>query len=797
MAKEKRRRLANHPSANPARSPARVVIGLIGVAALLGVAILVALWLPPKPEPPAVSRPAPTVAAYGQPGAVVPAYVKSAACAECHPTQHQQWAGSHHDQAMQPATAETVRGSFNDVRVSHRGVISRFFKRDGRFFVNTEGPDGKTADFEVRYTFGVAPLQQYLVEFPGGRLQGLTIAWDTGKKRWFPLYPTERFAPDDPLHWTGRYQNWNAMCADCHSTDLKKNYDLAGDTYRTAWSEINVGCEACHGPGEAHVAWARAAKGKAAKPGADGLVVRLKTADARAEVDMCAACHARRTRLGVEDRPGQPFLDRFRPDLLRAGRYHADGQQLDEVYVYGSFLQSKMYQRGVRCSDCHEPHSLKLRAEGNAICTRCHQTQPDARFPTLTAKAYDTPAHHFHKAGSPGARCVNCHMPAKTYMIVQPRPDHSLRVPRPDLSVRLGTPNACTQCHSDRSPQWAADAVAKRYGPNRRQEPHFGEVFIAARAGKRDAEPKLVALAGDRSQPVIVRASALDLLRGYGASGLAALVAATRDEDPLVRLAAVAGLDRAQPQEHTLHAAPLLRDPVRAVRIEAARVLAGVPTDRLDVSQRQALEAALAEFKEAQLATADLPASHLNMAVLHERLGRPDLAEQAYGTALRMDPYFVPARLNLVTLYNATGRNAEAERVLREGIKRTPGEGELYYSLGLLLAEEKRLPEATEMLGKAAQLVPGRARVRYNYGLALQQLGRPREAEAALGRALELDPVDPEIVYAVATLLAQQKQWKRALPYAEKLVELTPGQPGPRQLVENIRRQLDAVPGPR
>jgi predicted CXXCH cytochrome family protein len=694
---------------------------------------------------------------------------------------------------MQPANARTIRGDFNGARLSHRGLTSRFFRRDGSFFVATEGPDGKPADFEVKYTFGVAPLQQYLVEFPGGRLQALTIAWDVEQKRWFPLYPNDRFAPDDPLHWTGRYQNWNAMCADCHSTDLRKNYDPATDTYRTTWSEINVGCEACHGPGGAHVAWARGARDQSARPGADGLLVHLKGADARSEVDTCAPCHSRRSPLVAADRPGQPFLDRYRPELLRARRYHADGQQLDEVYVYGSFLQSKMYQRGVRCSDCHDPHSLTLRAEGNAVCTRCHQVEPDPRFPSLRAGTYDTPAHHFHKAGSPGARCASCHMPATTYMIVHPRPDHSLRIPRPDLSVAIGTPNACTQCHRDRSPRWAAAAVAKWYGPSRRQDPHFGEVFAAARAGKRAAQPGLVALAGDRNQPAIVRATALDLLRAYGASGLAAMAAAARDEEPLVRLAAAAGLDRAPPEERLHHAGPLLRDRVRAVRIEAARVLAGAPADRMDAGQRQALEAALAEFHETQRATADLPASHLNMAVLHESRNRRDLAEQAYATALRMDPSFVPARLNLVALYNASGRNADAERVLREGIARTPGEGELHYSLGLLLAEDRRLAEAAATLGKAAQLVPARARVHYNLGLALQQLGRAREAEAALLRARALDADDPEIVYALAVLFAQQKQWAPALSHAETLAQMAPGQAGPRQLVENIRRQRDAA----
>src|SRR5262245_41360468 len=313
MAKGKRRRGSQGPGAqsprgsaaeptlptpaNPRRPRKYILFGLIAMAALVAAAVPLTVWWYAKPRPPAVAQPASVSVSHRPPDPAAPAYVTSAPCAECHAKQHREWIGSHHDLAMQPATAQTVRGNFNDVRVSDRGVTSRFFTRDGRFFVNTEGPDGKPADFEVRYTFGLEPLQQYLVEFPGGRLQALTMAWDTKKMRWFPLYPTERFAPDDPLHWTGRYQNWNAMCADCHSTDLRKNYDPAADTYRTAWSEVNVGCQACHGPGEAHVAWARGARDKAAAPAADGLLVHLKRGDARAEIDTCAPCHSPRSRL--------------------------------------------------------------------------------------------------------------------------------------------------------------------------------------------------------------------------------------------------------------------------------------------------------------------------------------------------------------------------------------------------------------------------------------------------------------------------------------------------------------------
>ena len=714
------------------------------------------------------------------------AYVGDRSCAECHAKQSKEWLGSNHQRAMQPATAETVLGDFNGATFSQHGVTSRFFRKDARFVVNTEGSDGRPADFEIKYTFGVEPLQQYLVEFPGGRLQSLTIAWDTVKKRWFSLYPAERFATDDPLHWTGRYQNWNMMCGECHTTDFKKGYDVKADTYQTTWSELDVGCQACHGPGGDHVAWAR----KGGRGAASGLVVGFKGADSRYEVDACATCHSRRGRVAGGEHPGRPLYDTLRPEPLRAGLYHADGQQLDEVYAYGSFRQSKMYSRGVRCTDCHNPHSGETKAKGNAVCTQCHRPEGNPRFPTLVRKAYDAPSHHFHKMGSPGGQCVNCHMPTKDYMIVHARPDHSLRPPRPDLSVKIGTPNACTGCHRDRTAEWAAAAVVKWYGPTRPVGWDWALAVAAGRAGARDGAPALVAVAGDKEQPAIIRANALNLLRAYGPQGTAAMTASLQDADPAVRLAAVAGLESMPPAERVATAAPSLKDATRAVRIEAARVLAAVTADRFDASQRKAFDAAAAEFVEAQMSMADMPASHLNLAVFYTSQGKRDLAEAEYLTALRMDPYFGPARANLVTLYNSMSRNADAERVLREGIKRTPNEGELYYSLGLLLAEEKRLADAADALGKAARLMPQRARVRYNLALALDRLSRDKEAEAALLQAFQLDPRDPDIVYATAAFYVQRKQWKRALPFAERLAELVPNDPGPPQLVASIRRHL-------
>ena len=716
------------------------------------------------------------------------AYVADRDCAECHAKETREWQGSNHQRAMQPATAETVLGDFRGVTFRQHGVVSRFFSRDGKFYVHTEGADGKLADFEIKYTFGVEPLQQYFVEFPGGRLQSLTIAWDVGKKRWFSLYPGERIATDDPLHWTGRYQNGNLMCVECHTTDFKKGYDQTADTYRSGWEEFDVGCQACHGPGGDHVAWAR----KGGRGTATRLVVGFKANDSRYQVDACAPCHSRRGRVAAGEHPGRPLYDTFRPETLRAGLYHADGQQLDEVYEYGSFRQSKMYQRGVRCSDCHNPHSTELKAEGNAVCAQCHRPEANPRFPTLAHKVYDAPTHHFHKPGSPGAQCVNCHMPTRDYMIVDPRRDHTLRPPRPDLSAKIGTPNACTGCHRDRTAEWASAAIVKWYGPERPKGLEWPLAFAAGRTGARDGAAAIITVAGDREVPAIVRATALGLLRGYAPQGTDVMVASLKDADPAVRVAAVAGLEGAPPPERVGAVAPLLTDKVRAVRIEAARVLASVPPDRLDGAQGKAFAAAVAEYVEAQNAMADMPASHLNLAVLYASQGKRDLAEAEYLTALRMDPYFGPARANLVALYNAVGRNAEAERVLREGLKRTPNEGELYYSLGLLLAEDKRLAEAAAALATAARLMPQRARVRYNLGLALDRLSRDREAEAALLQALQLDPQDGDIVYALAAFYVQRSQWKRALPFAEQLVTIAPADPRSRQLLEGIKRRLAA-----
>lgn len=784
---------ASQPPGPPARRRGVLVGAALALLAIAAVALGLALRTPPVPVAADPAAPAVVAAPAAPPVPAVPRpadWVDDAGCASCHAGAAQAWRGSHHANAMAAPTAETLKGDFRGARFVHRGVETRFSMRDGRPVVRTDGPDGRPAEFEVAWTFGWSPLQQVLIALPGGRLQALQVAWDEPRRRWYHLRPEERTPPGDVLHWTGRYQNANTMCLSCHVTGWEKRYDAATDTFASTWAAPNVGCQACHGPGSRHVEWARAkAEGRPvpATPGERfGLTVDLAAVGPRGQVEACSACHSRRTELTATAPPGAPRLDHFLPALLSPPAYHADGQQREEVFVDGSYRQSRMYQAGVTCTHCHEPHGGKPKAQGDAVCTQCHAPTPNPAFPKA-AGTFAARSHHFHPEDSAGARCTACHMPSTTYMGIQARPDHAIRVPRPDVSAKLGTPDACSSCHADRGPRWAAERVAQWYGPQRRQEPHWGEAFAAMRAGRPGSADAVARIAADRTQPGLVRATALDLLRADPRTGEAVRVEATRDPDPEVRAAAADSLEPLPPAVRASGLAPLLSDPVRAVRIAAARAFASLPRERVDASLRPALDLALDEYVAAQSVSLDMPGARLNLAVLAQHRGRSDEAEAQYLAALRIDPDFTPARANLARLHNALGRNADAERVLRDGLARQPDIGELQYSLGLLLAEQERFGDAAGALARAAVLMPERAKVRYNLGLAQQRAGRRRDAEASLLAAQKLDPADPQTTYALAVLYAQDGRWDDATRWADALVELTPSDPGARQLAARIR----------
>ena len=717
------------------------------------------------------------------------AFVKDIDCRSCHEPVFAEWLGSDHERAMDHATSDTVLGDFNNATFSLFDEHWRFFKEGEAFKVGYRAGSAEERIYTVEYTFGVKPLQQYLVPFPGGRYQCVPVAWDADEKRWYHLYPDAPLREGDPLHWTGRLQNWNYMCAECHSTDLQKGFDNKTNTFKTTFSDINVGCQACHGPGSTHVEWAKlpVTTPKDAYT-AMGLVVDYKSNKGAYQVDQCARCHARRAPAIAEDEPARSFHDNFLLSVLSDGLYHPDGQILDEVYEYGSFTQSKMYHGGVRCTDCHNPHSAKLLVPGNDLCVRCHQDVPQPQFPTLKPGVFDAKSHHFHEPGTPGAQCVNCHMAERTYMGIDERRDHSFRVPRPDLSVALGTPNACNQCHADKDAQWAADAVKGWYGEKTPdQTRHFATVVAAGRQNKPEAEAELAALSRDAEKPAIVRATALELLQNYpGATASEALLAGLKDTSPLVRAQAVGGMDRLPPEARGEVLSPLALDPMASVRMDVARLLAPVKAG-LPTEPRAAVEQLEKEYVALQEAIGDQPEAHLNLALLHVAKGDVVAAEAAYKTAISRDPQFIPARVNLANLYNSQGKNSEAEHLLNEAIGLAPNEGELHYSMGLLLAEVGRLDEATVYIQRATELLPERARVFYNYGLLLQHREDRTGAEAALKQAHGLDPADGGVLDALVIFYVQEERWAEAKPYAEKLLALDPNNPELQRSVAAIR----------
>jgi tetratricopeptide (TPR) repeat protein len=704
---------------------------------------------------------------------------------------------------MQPANDVTVLGDFSGVSFTYFGRTSSFYKENEKFLVQTEGRDGAPHEYEIAYTFGVSPLQQYLIEFPGGRLQALGIAWDSrppeqGGQRWFHLYPDQNIAHGNPLHWTRPGQTWNYQCAYCHSTNLQKNYDLESNTYTTTWSEIDVSCEACHGPGSVHVEWARrGAPDDETEEGNNGLLAQLRdptggmwvfdeeattarrttSRPTRQQIETCAPCHSRREEITRHHLPGDPLLNGFRPALLDERLYHPDGQILDEVYVYGSFIQSTMYAHGVTCSDCHDPHSLRVYDSSNVLCARCH-------VPTT----YDTPDHHFHQRESSGSRCVECHMPATDYMIVDPRRDHSLRVPRPDLSAALGTPNACTQCHTERSAEWAARNVARWHGADRRSEPHFGETIERGRRRVPTAEAALASLARDSTKAGIVRASALALLGGY-ANNMAfqAIADLATDADPLVRMSSARASETMEPSERYGVAYPMLNDSTLAVRTEAARAVASVPPTVMPGRQRNAIDSALAGYIWSQLANADRPEAHMNIGTLLFARGGFDDAEAAFRNAIRLDSVFVPAYVNLADLRRQQGRDAEGDALLRTALKIAPDNATVHHALALYLVRAQQPSDALDALRRAAELSPDNARFAYVYGIALNSAGRPNEALTVLEQASARQPYDVDLLTALVMLNRDQGNIAAAIPYANRLVEILPDDQQARTLLEALR----------
>ncbi len=708
---------------------------------------------------------------------------KDTDCQSCHQSQWQSWNGSDHKKSMMVATKNSVLGNFDD-QITLHGITTRFYKKDNEFWVNSDNKDGINEDFKIEYTFGFKPLQQYLIKTTNGKYQVLPLAWDSrdqehGGQRWFHIYGDDHVPFNDRLHWSQPLQNWNGMCADCHSTGFKRKFEPKTNQFKSIWETDNVSCASCHNADTLKTsvhndfAWIME----------DGKNTATWSGENRdqSEIEVCAACHSRRSPLSDGFKANDKFLDAFSPSPILMPDYFADGQIREEDYVWGSFLQSKMYSKGVICTDCHDPHSLKLKASGNELCGQCHLPQH-----------FDNPEHHHHPVGSTGGLCINCHMTERTYMGVDDRADHSFRIPRPDLNHKTNSPDACTSCHKDQQPLWAAAHLKNWFGEKQNQKIHYGEILNDVFKGEPNAPQNLKALLLDSQIPAIIRGSAFVLLANYpNLDTLDHIKKGLASVHPLIRLGAVRATSFVAPLERGILLEKLLNDDYRAIRVEAVRLLADVPINQMSDTYKRAYQDAEKEFITAQNQTGWRGEGAFNLGLFYSGQAKMDLAQQQYLSAITIDPYFPASYINLADIFREQNNEMQSHDMIDRGLSVLPENADLNFAKALSLVRDKNTNQALSYLSKAVTLAPSNAYYAYVYAVALNDLGQRDKAEQVLKSALELSVNDANLNMMLLNHYSSKGHWAEALKYAQKLNALFPDNQMIKDALSNLKNKLD------
>lgn len=704
-------------------------------------------------------------------------FVGSKQCQSCHQDIVSEWQHSDHFRSMQKADSSTVLGDFNNQVVNFHGIESHLFRRGEDFYINTVDVIGVPKDFKILYTFGFDPLQQYLVATEKGRFQALNIAWDarpaeSGGQRWFHLQPDETITPEHPFFWASHFANWNSRCAACHSTNLKEGYQAQSMAYQTTFSEMNVACESCHGPAQQHLlAVADAAeKGTGYKSPQSPAVWSFTKGSAIAsangapqmhEIDMCGGCHSRRRPINADN--SEHFFEQFSLETLGSGLYFADGQIEDEVFVLGSFLQSKMHQAGVTCSNCHNPHSGKVKASDNQLCSQCHAPQ-----------AFDVVEHHNHEIGSEGALCVNCHMPARTYMQVDDRRDHRFVVPN-QIQAKNGAPSPCLNCHQDQTDDWMANTLTV-WGVNESTD-HWSLANHLVRSQDFESVPLLVRHILDDKHPDIVRATLLEQLGNFPSPNAQAVsTGLLRDTSAVVRRAAVVSLESTATSTRWELLSPMLEDPDKSVRLETLRVLSPVLLD-LSSKQQRALTSHLEEYRSTLRLQQDTPGGQMALAILEFNLDNRGAAAAAYQRALDVAPGYVPALINFADFHRGSGQDSKAKSLLLRALKVAPDSAAVNHSYGLHLVRAGQYTQSLAYLEKGALLEDSEPRYSYVYAVALDSLDRTGAAVRFLQQANNTWPNQYDLLLTLVLYLDKLGQASDIEKPLAKLQSLAPSSP--------------------
>jgi len=704
-------------------------------------------------------------------------YIGDKTCITCHDTEVKEWKNSHHDMAMMIANKDSIKADFNNTTFTYNGITTTFYKKDKKFMVQTDGPDGKLHDYEIAYTFGIYPLQQYMIKFPDGKIQVLDPTWDNrskkeGGQRWYHIHQDENVTANDVLHWTGPNMNWNYMCADCHSTNLKKNYNIEKKVYHTTWDVINVSCEACHGPASKHLTWSKTKDKNISNKGFSHtfyttkkpwreLNATVKSLKQKQELNVCAKCHSRRTPLDDNFVAGDNFYEHYLPVDLDEGLYFSDGKINDEVYVYNSFLQSRMYEEGVTCSDCHNPHSLKRKEVGDKVCFSCHKSD-----------TYTATSHHKHKKGSTGASCISCHMPARTYMGVDSRNDHSFRIPRPDISIESPEiPNACNNCHKDKNASWATNSMKKWYGKIPQGKQKFSHSLNSLRKNLEGAPKELYNILTSDA-PNIAKSTAVAYLGNYPSKQTyITTLQMLSNKDVMIRKSALQALEAFPWKVRFKKTFKSLSDPMKIVRIEAARQLSSLPMDQLNQEGKTILLKALDEYEKVLLFTAERPESQLSLALLYTNRGMPQKAKKAYEESLRLQKQFVPAYINYSNFLLKQKKSKEALKILDKGIQNVPDVAILHHAKGLWYVQNNEKDHAKIPLKKAVTLDPNNSRFSYVYAVLVGEKN-PKEAISILEKVYPKHTGDIQIVSGLVYYYKQIGDSSKSEVYEKKLKAL-------------------------
>jgi len=673
----------------------------------------------------------------------------SARCQECHKNIHHHWQKSDHGQANRLLDMGLDAKPFSGQKLESGAEKWTFSQEKDALKITSNGKEHSAG-----MAIGIRPLVQYLVAASGGRWQTPSAAWDPSKHEWFDVFNGDMRTEQDWGHWTGRGMTWNTQCAWCHMTDYRKNYALTTDSYTSSWKEMGVGCTQCHGnladsPDATSGCLIDIGKHKALKKNHPDRVY-----------ENCATCHSRRAEFDDHFHIGDKYGDHYQLQLPTLPHlYYPDGQIRDEDYVWTSLRISNMGHKGVRCSDCHDSHStkLKLPLKNNALCMSCHTGGSNGRISGATVIDPKTHTRHFglgdHNDVGSGHSCVDCHMTETTYMGRDHRRDHGFHVPDPQMTKEHAIPNACNKCHTDKDVDWAVKWTdtwfgEKMHSPERKRQRARTRAIANAYNGQPGSLEALLEAYKNETNPYW-QATLIQILQPWASDARVQYIgrAGVSHKESIVRAASSMVLELSQGNGPWLE--PMLQDPVKEVRMAAAWAW------RTHLSERSAI---LAELKKTITFTADQPAGAMRMAQLESEANNLLEAEKWMKKALALDKTSAGTHEYYAILLGQLQKPKDALAQLKIAEELDPNNARYPYLMALTYAELDQKDQTEKLLRKVVKLNPGHDRAWYNLGLLVAGQDKLDEAINCIYRAEQINTSVPDYPYARATLHLRKGQ---------------------------------------